>query len=122
MISLKESILSSTNSGKNAKLTKSYLFNLGWKEGSKFNSIITSSDSKHHITKYDFDDIFYTSIYDYNKRLKYLCKIKTIMDFKKIYTFWENTSNLNLYSKEYNEELKKILDYLGRYGYVRNKM
>jgi hypothetical protein len=122
MKTLYESILSSTNSGKKSKLTKEYLFSLGWREGITFKSALYSPDEKHHMSKYSYDETFYTPVYNFGERLQYLCRIRTILDFDMLVKFWEETDELDKNKKEYKNKLKSFLEYLGKGGYKRSEM
>ena len=118
MKSLYESILSSTNTGKLALLTVNYLLGLGWKVSEDFKSQILSPDRKHYFHKYNYDNIFYTSVYDWD--FKYLCRIRTLEDFEHIMKYW-NEAGEKLYTKQQKTALKELLAYLGKGGYGRSK-
>ena len=118
MKSLYETILNSTNSGKRAPLTVNYLLGLGWIRGEDFKTQILSPDRKHYFNKYDYDNIFYTPVYDWD--FKYLCRIRTLEDFEHIMKYWKDAGE-RLYTKQQKTALKELLDYLGKGGYGRSK-
>lgn len=118
MKSLYETILDSTNSGKRSPLTVNYLLGLGWIIGEDFKTQILSPDRKHYFNKYQYDNIFYTPVYDWD--FKYLCRIRTLEDFEHVMKYWKDAGE-RLYTKQQKAALKELLDYLGKGGYGRHK-
>lgn len=125
MKTLYESILSTTNSGRHAKVTVNLLMSLGWKKKGR-DELVHPENS--HTFEYNDDDIVFGIVYDFDG-YKYKCRIRTIEDFDRLKQFWDEW-NKAYKENPWNEDKKrkdalKALDYflksLGKGDYNKTK-
>jgi len=125
MIGLKESILSSTNSGKHARLTVNLLLDMGWRKNG--NGKIASPDLRHSI-EYNDNDIVFGIVYDFDG-YKYKCRLRTIEDFDRLKQLWDewekayerNPWNEDKKRKDALKALDNFLKSLGKGDYNKTK-
>ena len=112
MKSLYESILDSTNSGKNKKLTKEYLLKDGFKCDSSDDVIYSIKLTDFCIHYIENDGVLFRSpVYDFE--YKYIFFINTISDLEQLKKLWyvydqESGRNTKVFKKALDEMLSKV--------------
>lgn len=108
MISLKESILASTNSGKYSKITLEYLLSKGFKEvDSKNYGKIVYIQGKFcsHILHIENNGDISLTLKEKDKNFNRY-KVENILDLELVQRWWKSNDNQN---KKLQEQLKKEL-------------